>query len=417
VKILLVYPPIFRAADIYSTPIPLGLLQVGGYLKSQGHEVRVLNLELGGSLRTVSIRQLRDAYAKNNPVNYINDNQADFRVRFRAVVTDYKPDLIGFSCATEQLDATEILTGDARAILPEVQIEYGGYHKTFSLWSDNIGREALNVDPDLELLADQNPPESFGSILTSHGCPHECTFCGSPKRYNRRLTLYPIETVKRRILLAEKLGADRIHLMDDSITLRHSRAIEIADMMNEIALPWRTQTRVDDLGRHPELADYFKERGCTQLTFGVESGSPRMLEITKKKITPDQVLRAVEILNNAEIPYTANFMIGYPGETDDDIELTMKLIRQMAPRRVLAGSVVPYPSTALHDENPEFIKSAQAWPLCRWSPFDPAFLCDEDGNRISGPSRSAIRAFYELIESVNDHTPTPGTFSTVSETK
>ena len=133
--------------------------------------------------------------------------------------------------------------------------------------------------------------------------------------------------------------------MDDSVTLSKDRAVRLADLMAEIGLPWRTQTRADDLCRRPELAEYFKQHGCTQLTFGAESGSPKILLAMKKHVTVEQIRQAVDILNAASVPYTANFMIGYPGETDADAALTVELIHQLAPRRVLAGSVVPYPGT------------------------------------------------------------------------
>lgn len=270
------------------------------------------------------------------------------------------------------------------------------------------------LDPALDLLSGQNPPSSFGAVLTSLGCPFDCTFCGSPKRYGRKLVNYPIEQVRSRVMAAKEAGAPYIHLMDDTVTIQKQRAIELADLMAEIGLPWRTQTRVDDLCRNPQLAAYFRDAGCSQLTFGVESGSPNILKATRKKITREQVLQAVTILNDAGVPYTANFMIGFPNETDDDVEQTLDLMDQMRPSRVLAGSVVPYPHTELHDAFPDFTDAARRWPLCQWSPFDPRFLRDDNGRRIQGPSVAALNRFFEYIDCINNHAPTPGTFSTVS---
>ncbi|MBN2446798.1 MAG: radical SAM protein [Phycisphaerae bacterium] len=411
-KVLLVYPPILRSAGIYSTPLPIGVLQVAGYLWWKGNDVRVLNLEIGGALKTVSIAALRRAYELHDPTRYVANPGSAYRTEFHQALLAHRPDLVGFSCATEQLDAAQCLAEDAMRILPGVRIEMGGVAAKPSEWASETARIALDHDPALSKLAGQNPPESFGAILTSHGCPHACTFCSSPSIYGRRVTEYPPERLFLRINDAAAMGAKRIHLMDDTITLRLERAREVADVMAAARLPWRTQTRVDDLARHPELAAELKSRGCTQLTFGVESGSPRLLELMKKRITRDQVLRAVEILDKAQLPYTANFMIGYPGETDDDVQLTIDLIDLMRPQRVLAGSVVPYPGSELHNTNPEFVARARRWPACRWSPFDPGFLCEDNGDRVQGPSAAAIKAFYDLVERVNDHAPTPGTFTT-----
>lgn len=411
-RFLLVYPPILRAAGVYSTPLPIGLLQVAAHLRNAGHVVRVLNLELGGALHTTSIRALRNAYAANDPAVYVMDPQADYRCEFRAELGDFQPEVVGFSVATEQRDAAAALARDARRWRKDVRLEYGGVHARTSEWGRAVAAAALHCDPACDLVAGQNPPESFGSILTSHGCPHACTFCSSPRTYGRRLTEYPLERVRRRIEDARRLGAQRFHLMDDTITLRRARAMQIASLMADLGLPWRTQTRVDDLVRHADLATLFKQAGCTQLTFGVESGSPALLQVMRKRITVDQVLRAVDVLNAAELPYTANFMIGYPGETDDDVQMTMHLIRRMQPRRVLAGSVVPYPGSELHVAHPGFVLRAVQWPRCRWSPFDPGFLREPNGDRVQGPSAAAVAAFYELVEQINDHAPTGGTFTT-----
>lgn len=413
-RILLVYPPVFRTVDLYSSALPIGMLQVGQYLLDQGHEVQALNLEIGGAIQTRSILRMRRAYADTDLPAVLSDPEAAYRRQFRERLLAFRPDIVGISCATEQADAARRLEEDVRTYLPSARVEYGGMHHPSSAWAREVSLAARMADPALDLLAHQNPPASFGAILTSLGCPFECSFCGSPRQYGRKLVEYPIDQVRRRIERSMAMGADQIHLMDDSITLREARAREIADLMHDIGVPWRTQTRVDMVVRRPQLVAYFRERGCRQLTFGVESGSPRILQQMRKRITPDQVLACVAILNRAGLPYTANFMVGFPGETNDDVAETRSLIDAMAPQRVLAGSVVPYPGTAVHDENPAFVEAAKRWPASRWSPFDGGFLCDEAGNRIQGPDAATCRGFFDHIEGINDHAPTAGTFSTVS---
>lgn len=415
-RILLAYPPVLRSVDLYSTPLPLGLLQVGGYLRSQGHQVKVLNLELGGSIRTVSIARLRQAYADRNALDYVDSPKSDYRLRFREVVESFSPDLVGLSCATEQIDAARRLADDARALRPKVRVEFGDIRRSSSAWVAEVSAAAFMTDPALDLLAGQNPQESFGSVLTSFGCPHECAFCGSPRQYERKVTFLPVDVVERRIRQAADLGASRFHLMDDSLTLNVARAVQMADLMARIGLPWRTQTRADMMVRQPQLASYFREHGCVQMTFGAESGSPRVLGLMKKKVDPSAFLRAAEILDRSNMPYTVNFMVGYPGETNDDAGQTIELIRRMAPKRVLAGAVVPYHGTELHDTRADVVREAGKYPFCRWSPFDPKFLIDKHGGRFAGPDAATLKEFYDLVESVNDHAPTPGTFSSVSRT-
>ncbi|MDD4888455.1 MAG: B12-binding domain-containing radical SAM protein [Phycisphaerae bacterium] len=414
-RILLVYPPVLRSVDLYSTPLPLGLLQVGGYLRSQGHQVRALNLELGGEIRTVSIARLRKAYADRNALDYVENPKSEYRQRFRESLNGFAPDIVGFSCATEQIDAARRMAEDVKMLMPKARVEFGDIRRASSAWVAQVSAAAFLCDPALDLLAGQNPQESFGAVLTSFGCPHTCAFCGSPRMYDRKVTFLPLDVVERRIRQAAALGANRFHLMDDTLTLNVRRAVEMADLMARIGLPWRTQTRADMLVRQPQLAKYFREHGCAQMTFGAESGSPRVLELMKKGVDPEVFLRAAEVLDAANMPYTVNFMIGYPGETDEDAGETMELIRRMAPKRVLAGAVVPYHGTELHDSRADVVREANKFPFCRWSPFDPAFLCDKRGNRFAGPSAAALKEFYGLVESANNHAPTPGTFSSISK--
>ena len=272
-KILLVCPPIYRSANVYSATLPLGLLQVAGYLRSIGNHIQVLNLDLGGEIQTTSINAIRNAYASNNPYQYVSWNDSPYRVQFREELRKFKPDIVGFSSNTEAVDAISFLEKDVRDVAPGIRIEHGGIDCKQSKWSLAVTKESLFFDPALDLLYGQNPSGSFGAVMTSIGCPYDCIFCGSPHVYGRKLVELPIEKAEKRVRDSIAMGADRIEFMDDTLTINKERAQKIAKFMDGIGIPWKCNTRIDALLKYPDLVKYFKEHGCTQVSFGVESGS------------------------------------------------------------------------------------------------------------------------------------------------
>lgn len=400
-RILLVYPPVLRTVGLYCTPLPLGLLQVGRFLRDQGHDVRALNLELGGDIRTASIQRMRRAYSQADALGQVNDPKSSFRVEFRRLAEEFRPEVVGFSCATEQITAARRLSEDARSLLPDVRIEYGDIGRRSSSWVRDVSRAAAQSDPALDLLVGQNPSESFGAVLTSLGCAGRCTFCASPGICKGHVTPLPIEAIERRVRQALSLGANQLDLLDESLTANAARAIQIADLLGRLGLPWRGRAQAGAIIRQPQLVDYFRRCGCLQLTFPAPSGSPRVLEMMKVVDSPEQFTAAGEILHRAGMPFAVESIVGYPGETDDDVGQTVELLERVGPRRVLAGGAVPYHGTELHDSRPDVAAEAGKWPFCRWSPFDPDFLCDRRGKRFAGPAAATTAAFFEAVESIN----------------
>jgi hypothetical protein len=400
-KILLVYPPVSRSADLSSGTLPLGLLTVAGFLRVQGHRVRALNLELGGSLPGRSTQQMRQAYGRNDVPGYVDNPQSNYRVRFRQVLVDFLPDRVAIGCLTEQIDAARRLAEDARLILPKVAVEFGDAASRSSAWIRQVSEAAFMSDPALDLLAGQNPPDSFGLVLTTLASPERSRGAGQSGKDRPATTFLPTEVLDRRIQLAVELGATRLDIVDDAFTVNLRHAIDVANLLGRTGLPWIARVQADAVVRQAQLVDYFKSHGCVEVTFAIDSGSPRVLGFMQQEIDPAQFLRAGDVLDHAGMPYAVTARIGYPGETDEDVGLTVSLIGQLAARRVWAGSVVPYHGTVLHDRRPDIVARAAKWPFCRWSPFDPTFLCNRKGNRLAGPSASAIGEFYAQVESVN----------------
>ena len=93
-----------------------------------------------------------------------------------------------------------------------------------------------------------------------------------------------------------------------------------------------------------------KRAGCIHLYFGVESGSPRILRMIGRHTTPDRIINAIKITNDAGISCTAVFVSGFPGESIDDLKLSVKLAKKLDATKFRLRKYIPYPGSDLYSE-------------------------------------------------------------------
>jgi len=183
------------------------------------------------------------------------------------------------------------------------------------------------------------------SIMTSYGCPYSCRFCvnvGSPIIYrNTEAVLQEIEQVL-------DMGADSIFFCDELLFLKPER---IDTITNDF--PWIALARIDS---PLDNLKHFRDKGCEELHFGVESGSQRVIDkCINKKIKVKNVIPVFQKVLDADIMPRASFIIGMPGETIEDVCQTIWLIMEMAERFgnrfvVNAFFFYPIPNTPMTDE-------------------------------------------------------------------
>lgn len=192
---------------------------------------------------------------------------------------------------------------------------------------------------------------NFALIEASRGCPFHCVFC-LKKMYGPGVRYKDLDQVLAEVRAVRDLGAKNLYFMDLEFTANRRRALELCRMLAEEGpgLPWCCQTRVDTVDE--EVVAALKKAGCTLVHFGVESGSPRVLEYLRKDITPEQVRRAVELCRRAGIRTACFFMFGFPGETDEDRQATIDLARGLKVDLCSFHMASPYPGTAMAEQCP-----------------------------------------------------------------
>lgn len=189
------------------------------------------------------------------------------------------------------------------------------------------------------------------AMVSSRGCPHYCIYCLWPEtlyghKFRARSAANVVDEMEH---VVRDYGVDEIYFDDDCLTLSKKRVLEMCRLLlkRDVGVKWIVQSRVDTVDR--EVLTAMKEAGCHYILFGVESGSPRMLEIMKKRISLERVRQAFEDCRELGIRTQAFFLFGVPGETQETVEETIEFAKEIGADSTQFAIVVPHPGTELYE--------------------------------------------------------------------
>ena len=229
-------------------------------------------------------------------------------------------------------------------------------------------------------------------IITSRGCPFQCTFCVSSRIFGRKARMRSSKNVVDEIeWLRDVHGADAFTFYDDTFTLDKKRVFKICEEMKvrKIGLPWDCQTRVDQVSR--EVLVKMREANCQQVFFGVESGSQKILDAVKKGTSIEQNEKAIRWAKDAGLFVAVSVIIGYPGETTDTLKQTLDFIRKTEPDDVYLCVATPYPGTELRS-----LVEDVGWAMSReWGLYDTMTSVFENPLLSAEEIRKLRRTFYD----------------------
>jgi radical SAM superfamily enzyme YgiQ (UPF0313 family) len=234
-------------------------------------------------------------------------------------------------------------------------------------------------------------------VISSRGCPFRCTFCLAPwMAGNKFRARSPKDVVDELEWLKNKYEPDAITFHDETFTFDKKRVFRICKEIKDrdFNLPWDCSTRVDRISR--ELLAEMKGANCQLVSFGVESGSQRILDAMKKGTTVKQNERAVRWAKEIGISTTISVIIGYPGETSDTLEETLDFIKRTKPDSALISLATPYPGIELYT----LIKDL-GWKTCEeWSRCDMQTLVVENPS-LPVDLKEVRRRFYDDFYSLS----------------
>jgi len=455
-RILLIDPPFARFMGFYRFFFPFGLSSISAYLKQQGsgHEILIYDADHGDHPVDMSSTDLLRVFPKY--LDGAKDPHHPIWQEAEQVFRDFKPDLVGITFLSTKLAAVQHLVDISRRLFPGVPVVLGGAHSailpgssleltgadfvvlgegeaTFAELAAALeagrrdfseiqglafrGKDGKTVItpprpllPDLDALpfpdreslrrAESYRPDDMSMIMTSRGCPFNCAFCTSIWERSLRERSIPniVDEIEH---LIERYGARKIFFKDDTFTLNRKRVFEFCDDLKRrgIKIAWECLTRIELVDE--ELVLRMREAGMDALKIGIETGSQRLLQVTRKNITLDQIHRGAAVLNRLGQKWSAFFMLGYPDESEEEIRMSWDLIKQIRPTYVSMSILAPYPGCQFYYDLEE---AGALTEYSDWNLYDPFSLFANVSQTIAPDRfRELAEATMRFIDEYNAH--------------
>jgi len=392
-KILLIHPVIREWAKPNCFPAGLGYL--AAVLTSRGHEVEVLDANATRPSQEEFEKLIRNSdydIAGVGGLVTIYGTIKNIILKLKEIHPD-RPVISGGSCATsapkimmEKTPVDFLCIGEGENTVPELldALERGGdVSKVDGLWyRDAAGRPAATapraIIPDLDSLPfpmwDLFPMDIYAknpigavnlnkwvdgegtehtplsmNILSSRGCPYKCTYCYHDfmgAKYRHRSAKNIFDEI---VLLKERYGIKYIHFIDDCFIINKKNVFDFCDMMKEakLGVDWGCAGRVNYMTE--DLIVKMKEAGCIFIGYGIESGSPKILENIRKKVTAGQAMEAIRLTRRHLGWADCSFIVGLPGETRETVQETIDFCKDADLKPEVIFFATPYPGTELYE--------------------------------------------------------------------
>jgi anaerobic magnesium-protoporphyrin IX monomethyl ester cyclase len=170
-------------------------------------------------------------------------------------------------------------------------------------------------------------------LLTSRGCPYPCGFCVVPttnrQKWRPRSATNVVDEMEH---FGRTLGVYEFHIEDLDPTIIDSRTRDICNeiLRRDLKVIWKIAagTKVETM-RDEDTIDLMAKTGCRYISISPETGSPRLLKLMRKPFDLGHAIRLVKRMSKVGIRSQACFVLGYPGETDEDLQMTRNLVREL----------------------------------------------------------------------------------------
>lgn len=250
------------------------------------------------------------------------------------------------------------------------------------------------------------------SMITSRGCPYQCIFCQGRRMVGGKIRQRRAAAVVDEIENILSYGIDRINIADDLFVSDKEKVKDVCDEIRRRGLKfaWSAFARVNTVDR--ETLQIMKDTGCDGISFGVESGNQAMLDRIKKKITLDQVRRAVGFCKEVGLVVHCSFIVGLPGETPQTLLDSQAFAESLEDVFYGYHLLAPFPGTTVREKVAEYDLEILTDD---WTQYDAnraivrtAALSPDDIRRFVDAFEAKIEEkWQEMIRGYEDKTNTP----------
>ncbi len=377
----------------------MGLLYVSSYLKAAGYKVKVIEF-IDEDYNRIKNRKLWEEFYRYDPdfigfgviswnrsvtveiIKQIRETTRDKVIVCGGKDPSYVPEKY-LNCG-----ADAVVIGEGEETMVELLNAYnsktdledvkGIAFKSGSRVVTNMHRDPINLEnllyPAFDLVDYKHYtdirlggiPGHFiktGFIMANRGCPFGCKFCTENVRnvFRERYIDDIIGEIKWQI---KNYNIKGLVFLDDLFYYKNERVVDFckAILREDIRLKIYAQTRVDRVG-DIETLQLMKRAGFIQLALGVESGSPKILKMVNKGISPEQIRKGVKAINDAGIHTYSFIIIGLPDETVDDMEMTEDLLKEINSTFVAVNYYMPMPGTPLYSKEDDNIMDRVSYSI------------------------------------------------------
>lgn len=377
-KILLIFPP---GEHLVRYP-PLGLCYIASALEQEKHEVKILD----ASLEKKDTQKILEEIYKFNPdvvgINVLT-NLFQYCKEIIEFLKDRFPKIIVIAGGPhvtvlpeqtlQSMMVDYIVIGEGEATIVElvksieenkkpIEVNGIGFVKNgrvvitpFREFIENLddlpfpARHLLKHHKyNLATVVRQKP---YTTILSSRGCPFNCSFCCNAVLWGKRYRIRsPKNVVEEMLAVYHDFGIKEIYFPDDLFTGNRKWVEKVCNEINKtkIDFTWRCLCRVDTV--NDKMLQKMRKSGCHTLEFGVESGDEQILKNINKKIKLNQVIDSFTMAKKIGFDTRAFFMIGNIGETEESIKRSISLAKRLNPDYVSFSIATPLPGTQFFQE-------------------------------------------------------------------
>ncbi|MEO8067954.1 MAG: radical SAM protein [Flavobacteriales bacterium] len=215
------------------------------------------------------------------------------------------------------------------------------------------------------------------NVATTRGCPFKCNWCAKPIYGNRYNSRSPAHVAEEIAWLCTHHHPDHLWFCDDIFGLKPGwvQAFGTELAQRGIRIPFKIQSRADLL-LESDTVEALSRAGLQEVWLGAESGSQRILDAMDKGTTVQQIAKATRLLREMGIRVGFFLQFGYLGETDEDIDATLRMLEELQPDDIGISVSYPLPGTKFHD----MVKD-QLGEKANWSDSDELALMFRNTHR------------------------------------
>ena len=325
---------------------PLGIGYLASSLKKNGIKVKIIdgvkdNLSLDQLLKTIN-QAKPDAVGITCLTSFyeevVNLSQALKQQNLKVIIGGVHPTFLPYETLVDS-KADYVVCGEGEIALVKlaknkfVNRNIPGVYSLKNLKPGGVTGKAeiiTNLDnlpfPDWRQLDPRTYPKAphgavvknypIGVIMTTRGCPYQCTFCASRRFYDIRTRFRSPENVIKEIkYLVKNFGVREIHFEDDNLTLKREHIEKICQLIikNNLKVNWSCPNGIRADRVDEPLMRLMKQSGCYFFAFGIESANPKILKNIKKMESIEVIKKSIEMATKVGIECQGFFIFGLPG--------------------------------------------------------------------------------------------------------